>query len=183
MLLIETLQTALTGADIYYWFVIGFGDINHLATPYASAFDVPIIGAIISLTVQFFFAYRVWVLGDRKHWWLSALICLVSPLSQFAFRSPYYPSQVSTVDAMAAMAGGIHVSLLRFMQSRACLRVKQAEIQGRFASGTWLKILAMVRSRVPLIAYQTDRYAPSTRSGSLATPYLTRSSPPRCFIM
>lgn len=91
MLLIETLQTALTGADIYYWFVIGFGDINHLATPYASAFDVPIIGAIISLTVQFFFAYRVWVLGNRKLWWLVGIICLVRPLSQFAIRRPYYP--------------------------------------------------------------------------------------------
>lgn len=109
VLFIETLQTALSGADLYYWFVTGFGDMNHLASPYASAFDVPIIGSIVSLTVQFFFAYRVYVLGDREYWWLSGLICLVS-----------------SVDATAAFAGGIY-----------------AHVQGHFASGRWLKILAM----------------------------------------
>jgi hypothetical protein len=76
--LLETLQTALSGADIYYWFVSGFGNMDHLTSPYASAFDVPIIGAVVSLTVQFFFAYRIWVLGKKESWWLSLLICLVS---------------------------------------------------------------------------------------------------------
>lgn len=80
VLLIETLQTALTGADLYYWFAAGFGDMNHLASPFASAFDVPIIGAIVSLTVQFFFAYRIWLLGNKEYGWLSVLICVVSPL-------------------------------------------------------------------------------------------------------
>jgi len=83
--------------------------MNHLASPYASAFDVPIIGSIVSLTVQFFFAYRLWVLGNREYWWLSALICVVS-----------------SVDATAAFAGGIY-----------------EHVQRDFASGRWLKILAM----------------------------------------
>ncbi|KAF8266052.1 hypothetical protein EI94DRAFT_1702061 [Lactarius quietus] len=117
VLFIETLQTALSGADLYYWFATGFGDMHHLASPYASAFDVPIIGSIVSLTVQFFFAYRLWVLGNREYWWLSALICVVS-----------------SVDATAAFAG---VSI------RAWLRSMQEHVQRDFASGRWLKILAM----------------------------------------
>jgi hypothetical protein len=76
--ILETLQTALSGADLYHWFVTGFGNFEHLTTPYASAFDVPIMGSVVSLSVQFFFAYRIWVLGKKESWWLCALICLVS---------------------------------------------------------------------------------------------------------
>jgi len=75
--LLETLQTALNGADLYYWFASGFGDMNHLASPYASPFDTPIMGSLVSLCVQFFFVYRIWVLGKRTAWWLCILICLV----------------------------------------------------------------------------------------------------------
>ncbi|KAH9986895.1 hypothetical protein BJV74DRAFT_843398 [Russula compacta] len=89
---LETLQTALSGADVYYWFVTGFGNMNHLASPYASAFDVPIIGSVVSLSVQFFFVYRIWVLGKKETWWLCFIICLVS-----------------TVDALAAFTGGTYV--------------------------------------------------------------------------
>ncbi|KAI9445765.1 hypothetical protein BJY52DRAFT_1194050 [Lactarius psammicola] len=104
-------STALSGADLYYWFVSGFGDMNHLASPYASSFDVTIIGSVVSLTVQFFFAYRLWLLGNKKYWcWcLSGVICVIS-----------------TVDATAAFAGGVYT-----------------HVRGRFASGRWLKILAM----------------------------------------
>jgi len=107
--LIETLQTALTGADLYYWFASGYGNLNHLDSPFASPFDVPIIGSVVSLSVQFFFAYRLWLLSNKKHWWLSGAICVVS-----------------TVDATAAFAGGIY-----------------AYVRKHFASGRWLKILAM----------------------------------------
>ncbi|KAH9039094.1 hypothetical protein EDB85DRAFT_2084857 [Lactarius pseudohatsudake] len=109
LFIIETLQTALSGADLYYWFASGFGDMTHLASPYASAFDVPIMGAIVSLAVQVYFAYRVWVLGNKKHWWFSAIICLVA-----------------TVDSSAAFGGGIY-----------------AHLRKHFASGRWLRILAM----------------------------------------
>ncbi|KAI0252232.1 hypothetical protein BJV78DRAFT_1281804 [Lactifluus subvellereus] len=76
--LLETLQTALSGMDMYYWFVSGFGNIDHVDDPYLSAFDVPIIGSIVSLTVQFFFAYRVWILSEKKSWWLCMVICVCS---------------------------------------------------------------------------------------------------------
>jgi hypothetical protein len=78
MFFLETLQTALSGADLYYWFSSGFENLKHLLNPYASAFDVPIIGSIISGTVQFFFVYRVWMLSDRKSGWYCVLIAVVS---------------------------------------------------------------------------------------------------------
>ena len=54
--------------------------MDHLSNPYVSAFDVPIIGSIVSGAVQFFFVYRVWVLSDRKAWRLCLLISVVSRL-------------------------------------------------------------------------------------------------------
>jgi len=76
--LLETVQTALSGADLYYWFVSGFGNMNHLASLYFAPFDTPIMGSVVSSCVQFFFVYRIWVLGKRKTWWLCIIICLVN---------------------------------------------------------------------------------------------------------
>ena len=73
---LETVQTVLTGADVYYWFASGYGDLNRLSTPFASAIDVPIMGSIVSAMVQFFYAYRVWILSNKKRW-LFTFICLV----------------------------------------------------------------------------------------------------------
>ncbi|KAH8988333.1 hypothetical protein EDB92DRAFT_2011456 [Lactarius akahatsu] len=75
--LVETVQTALTGVDLYYWFVAGFGNLDHL-TVHLSGFDVPIIGSVVSLTVQVFFVYRIWVLSERSSWFLCLTICLCS---------------------------------------------------------------------------------------------------------
>ncbi len=80
--LLETVQTALTGADAYYWFASGYGDLNRLATPFASAIDVPIIESIVSAMVQYVYAYRVWILSN-KSWWFCSLICLVGRLQAF----------------------------------------------------------------------------------------------------
>ena len=80
MFLLETLQTALSGADVYYWFASGFGNVDRLRDPYAAAFDVPIIGSIVSGVVQFFFVYRVWVLSEKKSWWYCVLIAVVGRL-------------------------------------------------------------------------------------------------------
>jgi hypothetical protein len=78
--LLETLQTALSGADLYYWFGSGYGNMDHLTDPYASFLDIPIIGSIVAGAVQFFFVYRVWVLSNKKSWWLCFIISVVSRL-------------------------------------------------------------------------------------------------------
>jgi hypothetical protein len=76
--LIETVQTGLCSADLYYRFASGFGNMNRLANPYVAAFEVPVIGAVVSLVVQYFFAYRVWLLSNKQSWWICLAICLVS---------------------------------------------------------------------------------------------------------
>jgi hypothetical protein len=68
----------MSGVDMYYRFASGFGSLQHLIDPYLSPFVGPIIGAIVSLTVQYFFAYRVWIMSNRKSFWLCLLICTVS---------------------------------------------------------------------------------------------------------
>jgi len=87
----ETLQVALCGADLYYWFAAGFGNMDRLVTPYASPFDAPIMGSAVSLCVQFFFVYRIWVLSKKRVWWLCVIICVSS-----------------ITDAVAAFMGGIY---------------------------------------------------------------------------
>jgi len=84
VLLIETVQTGLNGLDLHYWFISGYGNLKHIASPYASAFDVPIIESIVSLVVEFFFAYRIWVLSVKKARWFCLLICLFSVLNAVA---------------------------------------------------------------------------------------------------
>jgi hypothetical protein len=74
---LESLQTTLNGADLYYWFVSGFGDVGHLIKPYASAFDVAMIEPFVSLSVQYYFAYRIWVLSQKESRRLCFIICLV----------------------------------------------------------------------------------------------------------
>ncbi|KAH8995465.1 hypothetical protein EDB92DRAFT_208111 [Lactarius akahatsu] len=62
---LETVQTALTGADMYYWFIADFGNVERLAHSHFAPIDIAIINAIISLVVQGYFCYRIWVLSKR----------------------------------------------------------------------------------------------------------------------
>jgi hypothetical protein len=78
VLLLETVQTALSGADLYYWFAAGFGKIDHLISPFTSFVDVPMMGSVVSLCVQFFFVYRIRVLSEKRSRWLCVIICLVT---------------------------------------------------------------------------------------------------------
>ncbi|KAH9060688.1 hypothetical protein EDB87DRAFT_1683380 [Lactarius vividus] len=73
-----SVQSGLSLADLYYWFASGFGDITHLASPHLSVWDGPLLGGVVSLAVQFFFVYRIWVLSSRESWWLCLLISLCS---------------------------------------------------------------------------------------------------------
>jgi hypothetical protein len=103
----------MSGADLYYWFVSGFGNMHHLNSPYLAGIDVPIIGSMVSLMVQYFFAYRVWILSAKKSWWLCMIICVVSQ-SKNSDPDPttysLHQSQSATVNTAAAFASGIYVS-------------------------------------------------------------------------
>jgi len=73
--LIEVAQTAMTGADFYYWFVDGFGDVARLTTVHISPIDVPFIFAIISLVVQLFFAYRIFTI--KRSFWPAVIVIVM----------------------------------------------------------------------------------------------------------
>ncbi|KAJ3929909.1 MAG: hypothetical protein NXY57DRAFT_1014645 [Lentinula lateritia] len=75
--LIETAQTALTGADMYYWFVTGYGNLSRFTKSYLSPIDIPLFAAIISLIVQVFFCHRIYGL-QKSFWPICALIFLIS---------------------------------------------------------------------------------------------------------
>ncbi|KAF8498184.1 hypothetical protein F5888DRAFT_228147 [Russula emetica] len=36
------------------------------------------MGSFVALIVQFFFVYRIWVLSEKRWWWLCVIICLLS---------------------------------------------------------------------------------------------------------
>ncbi|KAI0253504.1 hypothetical protein BJV78DRAFT_181488 [Lactifluus subvellereus] len=74
--LLETAQTTLTGADVYYWFMAGFGDLKSIENLRFFHIDIPILGAIISLIVQEFFCYRIWVLNKRLLWFCVVVAVL-----------------------------------------------------------------------------------------------------------
>jgi len=92
--LLETAQTALTGADVYYWFMAGFGNLERLNDSNFSAIDSPTIDAFISLIVQGFYCYRIWTLNKRALW-----ICLLIAV-------------LSIVQAVGASWGGIKSATL-----------------------------------------------------------------------
>ncbi|KAF9460066.1 hypothetical protein BDZ94DRAFT_1311841 [Collybia nuda] len=73
----EMAQTALSTADLYYWFASGYGNMIHLAGVYISPWDTPFLCGISAAVVQCFFAHRIWMLR-RNYWWLSVLIVLTS---------------------------------------------------------------------------------------------------------
>lgn len=84
--------------------------MDHLQDPYMSAFDNPIMGSIIIGTVQIFFAYRVWVLSDRKALWYSVIIVVVSQSYIANTSQSSFHSQCSAINTVSAFAGGVYVS-------------------------------------------------------------------------
>ena len=97
---LETVQTVLSGADLYYWFAAGMADFfnNVMSTTYvkvaptifvtqfASFFDMQIVGSMVSLSVQLFFVYRIRVLSrlcTKRSRWLCIIICLVASSPKF----------------------------------------------------------------------------------------------------
>ncbi|KAI0253497.1 hypothetical protein BJV78DRAFT_1280833 [Lactifluus subvellereus] len=76
--LLETAQTALTGADVYYWFIAGFGelDASGLQNTRFSPIDIVIMDGLISLIIQLFFCYRIWILNKRLLWFCVVIAVL-----------------------------------------------------------------------------------------------------------
>ncbi|KAH8997925.1 hypothetical protein EDB92DRAFT_1307899 [Lactarius akahatsu] len=81
--LVETIQTALTGADVYYWFVAGFGNVEHLGNSHFAPVAVTILTTVVSFIVQGYFCYRIWVLNSRSSWvcWIIAVAAVTQSVA------------------------------------------------------------------------------------------------------
>jgi len=75
--LFETVNTCLNAADIYYWFASGYGNVLRFQDPHYSWFYTPVMDSIMSLIVQLFFCYRIWIIKKSSLWW-CILIAAVS---------------------------------------------------------------------------------------------------------
>ena len=85
---LETVQTVVSVAGLYYWFAASFGGKN-IVTPF-SFFDTQIVGSMVSLSVQLFFVYRIRVLSrlcEKRSLWLciiiEVIICQVTSSPKF----------------------------------------------------------------------------------------------------
>ncbi|PFH46696.1 hypothetical protein AMATHDRAFT_88171 [Amanita thiersii Skay4041] len=74
---VEILQICMNGADVFYWFARGYGNLLMLDSTYLSPFDTPMLGSIVALIIQLFFCYRIWTLR-KSYWWISSIIGLIS---------------------------------------------------------------------------------------------------------
>jgi hypothetical protein len=143
---LETLQTALSGADLYYWFAVGFGKPDHLFSPFLSFIDVPIMGSFVALIVQFFFVYRVWVLSERRWWWLCVcvMICLVNAFPKSRNDLIILPVALHSRCIWGVCGRRLCESLP--LHNTQMSQLQQTYFAGTFIKGGTLQILEMVKS-------------------------------------
>jgi hypothetical protein len=69
----------MTGSDVWYWFIEGYGVQERLMQSHLTPIDIPLVEAVISLTVQEYFCYRIWTL--TRNVWLCISIAIVRVFS------------------------------------------------------------------------------------------------------
>ncbi|KAJ6583098.1 hypothetical protein DFH09DRAFT_911809, partial [Mycena vulgaris] len=103
---LETIMTAMNGADVYYWFASGFGDVLRLAGPALSAFYTPIMGSIMAFIVQVFFSYRIYIIQRRAIWFCVAIAFVrPEPAIDMRYFTPFL--QLSLLQVVGGIGGGI----------------------------------------------------------------------------
>jgi hypothetical protein len=75
--LLDIMQTVMVTADAFHWFVYGFSNPIQLDEPFLNSWDVPVLDSVISLVVQVFYCWRIYVL--RKGVVIPVLILIVCP--------------------------------------------------------------------------------------------------------
>ncbi|KAJ7681092.1 hypothetical protein B0H17DRAFT_943402, partial [Mycena rosella] len=81
LFILDVLQTVLVTADAFHWFVYGFGNMNRLNDTFLSSWDIPFLDSVISLVVQLFYFWRIYVL--RNSLILPVLIIMVRSPTTF----------------------------------------------------------------------------------------------------
>ncbi|KAJ7202726.1 hypothetical protein C8J57DRAFT_1543050 [Mycena rebaudengoi] len=62
--LLDILQTVMVTADAFHWFVYGFSNPLLLDQPFLNSWDVPVLDSVISLIVQAFYCWRIYILRN-----------------------------------------------------------------------------------------------------------------------
>ncbi|KAF5350108.1 hypothetical protein D9756_009064 [Leucocoprinus leucothites] len=63
LMALDTAQTLMAMDDIFYWYVYNFGNYSALLEFNIATIDGPFLDALIMITVQLVYCWRVWVLG------------------------------------------------------------------------------------------------------------------------
>ncbi|KAF9024914.1 hypothetical protein BDZ89DRAFT_1114429 [Hymenopellis radicata] len=80
-MIMSTIDTISTGLWCYDWGVTNYGNPAAMAvTHWAFAAEASLLGTC-SLFVQWFYAWRIWMVSMKKHWWLSAIIVALSTMA------------------------------------------------------------------------------------------------------
>ncbi|KAF8197012.1 hypothetical protein BJ912DRAFT_954511 [Pholiota molesta] len=74
LFILDTLQSILLARDGFATFAAGFGDLAQLDNVGLVWFSVPVLAALVSLIVECFFAYRIWVLAGKSYWIPAAVV-------------------------------------------------------------------------------------------------------------
>ncbi|KAI0308867.1 hypothetical protein OF83DRAFT_1180276 [Amylostereum chailletii] len=77
LMAMDTIHVALSSSSYYHYTVTNFGDYIVLAKTTWSLGAQGTVGIFLSLLVQWFFAYRIYLLSGRRRI-IPALICLIS---------------------------------------------------------------------------------------------------------
>ena len=186
---LETVQTVLSGADLYYWFAVGLANTfsdepTNYATPFASFFDMQIVGSVVSLSVQLFFVYRIRVLSrlcEKQSRWLCIIICLVTSSLKFQNDLFTLPAALS-YRHIRGIHGGYHCEPPLFHVTEQLLTKlsNQSRITDQFIEGSPLRILEIVKpsGKKWINSLLTELLYP-TRPGSSQTRSLTCSLHPQ----
>ncbi|KAF7308139.1 hypothetical protein HMN09_00661500 [Mycena chlorophos] len=102
LFLVDTLHLSLISEAFYVAAITNFGDYLSLGeVTWSQIAQIP-VGVIMGTMVQLFYAYRIWLLGNRSPWIPAAIV--VSSLGEFAIAIVYTHKAVQVkfyVDAAA----------------------------------------------------------------------------------
>ncbi|KAF9444046.1 hypothetical protein P691DRAFT_737054 [Macrolepiota fuliginosa MF-IS2] len=78
---LETVQTVMSAADGFHWFVFGYGDTRKLGEYFLANFDAPMMYSIIALISQGVYCWRIYHLSG---WKVPTLIIALTACTQAA---------------------------------------------------------------------------------------------------
>lgn len=146
MFALETVQTALTGSDVHYWFLTGFGDVERLKSSHYAPVDIAIMDAIISLIVQEYFCYRIWTL-NRRPWF--CLIIAVTAVSQSigaawgGFRSVVVGKYAVSKAALYLWSLPSALADILIAVAMTLLLLRARDTEGRFSNFVMIRVVRL----------------------------------------